>query len=188
MHRLCVLAQVETTIQRVLSSPALVLTVFAPIRRCGEGKSLSLLAGLRRYFDGTSSTAHGELPHPHLPRPVAHVLPCSSHMSPCSQVPVPINVSTVCTCTSSASDAGGKHTFRVSIKRVSKEAPNVYHSVSNSITLYPTVSILYRHVSCKYFSTYLRNIIFCIIYVSHAYHTQYDTAVIPRDTYMIHLI
>jgi hypothetical protein len=56
------------------------------IRRCGEGESLSLLAGLRRYFDATSSTAHGELPRPHVPRPVAHVLTYSSCMSPCSQV------------------------------------------------------------------------------------------------------
>ena len=56
-----------------------------PAERC-LGESLSLLAGLRRYFDATSSTANGELPRPHLPRPVAHVLTYSSCMSPCSQV------------------------------------------------------------------------------------------------------
>jgi hypothetical protein len=28
-------------------------------QRCGEGESLSLLAGLRRYFDATSSTTQG---------------------------------------------------------------------------------------------------------------------------------
>lgn len=56
-----------------------------PAERC-LGESLSLLVGLRRYFDATSSTANGELTRPHLPRHVAHVLTYSSGMSPCSQV------------------------------------------------------------------------------------------------------
>ena len=48
------------------------------------------------------------------------------------------------------------------------------------------VSIVYPYVSCTYFSMYLRNIMICIIHVSHAYHTQYDTTEIPYDTDMIH--
>ena len=50
-----------------------------------EGGSRSLHAGLRRYFDATSSPVQGEPLHPHLPSHPAHVLTCSPLVCPCSQ-------------------------------------------------------------------------------------------------------
>ena len=54
-------------------------------QRCREGGSRSLLAGLRRYFDATSSMAHGEPPRPNCPASQLTCSPYSRLVRPCSQ-------------------------------------------------------------------------------------------------------